>query len=825
MKSKRGERGKALAILVAALVTPATVRAAEPAAASEADESQPAAPTAESPAAPEAASEADEGQPAAPTAESPAAPEAAAAASHIPTEDQPAVGTPAVAPPPPAKQEDAATAENIADLQQLSLADLLAVPVWKVTTASKREESSATAPATVFVITKEDIYLRGYSNLVDVLKDLPGMEITEYIYALIGTQVAVRGVVGNNKVIVLVNGVRVNPPGGDPLPLRSDYSIREAEQIEVIYGPGSTLYGQDAISAVINIKTKKTGGEHWIDIGAGAGYPWRQEGWLGLNRKLGEAEINGYVQYSAANLTNRKDEFPDEYATYGQYYALTDQGAAILDDPKRWDRGLNGFLQLQSGNFSTQVWHRQSWRNSGEGRGGMIPAVPDNKWSDVATVADAKYLFKLAENVSLSSALTFNRYQILPESVFILPIMMSSGWIVDHKYAMETSVHLEETVSAKIGRYVSLLGGFAYGHYDIMPMGTVPANLNTSADISSQAGTIDYYTTPGDPSSKVSINKINNPVYQSVGIYAEGTVKIHERVRALVGMRIDKDERYDEIPLSPRAALIVNPLPELALKAIYTQAFVAPPPYNMFDVFAPGYQINTTNLDLKPEKARSFELNAEFRRESLLTSLSGFYNIQSDLLIGPGGVLTDASQISSAVYASPDGGPALPLTHDANSGRNRVYGCDVFGRYSLLRNLASVWGSYSYVDSEMENIYQGQEVKTGLPGLSHHNIRAGASFNIIRDKLFANLGFWLRSNPRNVTSFTPSAFSFGVSTLQGASEWPYELSANLIYRIAVGIEAFATLKNATNHHYASIYDSGAYPGETFRGIAGLRFRN
>ena len=77
---------------------------------------------------------------------------------------------------------------------------------------------------------------------------------------ILPVKVTVRGVVGNNKIIVLVNGMRVNPPGGDPLGIRSDFSVREAEQIEVIYGPGSTLYGQDAISAVINVKTKRTGG-------------------------------------------------------------------------------------------------------------------------------------------------------------------------------------------------------------------------------------------------------------------------------------------------------------------------------------------------------------------------------------------------------------------------------------------------------------------------------------------------------------------------------------------------------------------------------------
>jgi outer membrane receptor protein involved in Fe transport len=313
-------------------------------------------------------------------------------------------------------------------------------------------------------------------------------------------------------------------------------------------------------------------------------------------------------------------------------------------------------------------------------------------------------------------------------------------------------------------------------------------------------------------------------VYQNVGLYAEGTVKLHDRVSLLLGMRLDKDERYDEIPLSPRAALIVKPIDDLSLKAIYTQAYVAPAPYNMFDVYQ-SFWISTTNLDLKPERARSFELNAEFRRDNLLASVSGYYNIQTDLLLA-GGFASDASIVNLAVYPSPDPN-AYPvgLYHDANAGKNHTYGCDVYGRYSLAHKRATVWGAYSYVDSEMKNVLEGIEEKTGLHGLAHHNIRLGTTVNILKDKLFANLSLWLRSNPQNVLGYEASPYFPTQTTLEGASHWPYEASLNVIYRVYTGLEAFATVHNLTNHKYASIYDSAPYPGETLRGILGLRFRN
>ena len=106
--------------------------------------------------------------------------------------------------------------------------------------------SSRLWTAWVVVITAQDIRLRGYENLKDVLRDLPGMDTTENYFSEYGTLVPVRGIVGNNLIIVLVNGMRVNPPGGEYFPFRSDFSVRDVEQIEVIYGPGSTLYGEDA---------------------------------------------------------------------------------------------------------------------------------------------------------------------------------------------------------------------------------------------------------------------------------------------------------------------------------------------------------------------------------------------------------------------------------------------------------------------------------------------------------------------------------------------------------------------------------------------------
>ncbi len=96
------------------------------------------------------------------------------------------------------------------DLLSMPLSELMQI---EVITASRTLQSTLEAPAAVHVVTARQIEERGYQTLKDVLRDLPGMETIEYHFTEFGTLVPVRGIVGNNKLVVLVNGVRVNPPG------------------------------------------------------------------------------------------------------------------------------------------------------------------------------------------------------------------------------------------------------------------------------------------------------------------------------------------------------------------------------------------------------------------------------------------------------------------------------------------------------------------------------------------------------------------------------------------------------------------------------------
>ena len=125
-----------------------------------------------------------------------------------------------------------------------------------VVSASKRQQRLAEAPSAVYVISAADIQAYAFTTFADVLRYAPGMDI--YRVNDSNAVVGVRGFADerNNLVLVLIDGREVNVElfGSsflDNLPV----SLLEIERIEIVRGPGSTLYGANAFSGIINVIT------------------------------------------------------------------------------------------------------------------------------------------------------------------------------------------------------------------------------------------------------------------------------------------------------------------------------------------------------------------------------------------------------------------------------------------------------------------------------------------------------------------------------------------------------------------------------------------
>ncbi len=150
--------------------------------------------------------------------------------------------------------EDVSAADQ--DLQRMSLEDLAQV---RVTSVSLRPEALADAPASIFVIDAEDIRRSGAASLPELLRLAPNLDVQRV--NAVDYAISARGFNGfetSNKLLVLVDGRSIYSTLSSGVFWDArDLMLADIERIEVISGPGGTLYGANAVNGVINIITRK----------------------------------------------------------------------------------------------------------------------------------------------------------------------------------------------------------------------------------------------------------------------------------------------------------------------------------------------------------------------------------------------------------------------------------------------------------------------------------------------------------------------------------------------------------------------------------------
>ncbi len=154
-------------------------------------------------------------------------------------------------------------------LKQLSLADLGNV---EVTTASKEPEAVWKTPAAVFVITQEDIRRSGARNIPEVLRLAPGVEVAQVDSDHWSVGIRGFGAVIASKLLVLIDGRSVYTPlfAGVYWQVQAT-PLEDIERIEVIRGPGGTIWGANAVDGVISIITKSAKDTHGSLLSLGGG--------------------------------------------------------------------------------------------------------------------------------------------------------------------------------------------------------------------------------------------------------------------------------------------------------------------------------------------------------------------------------------------------------------------------------------------------------------------------------------------------------------------------------------------------------------------------
>ena len=188
----------------------------------------------------------------------------------------------------------AADLDESADLVSLSLEELLNM---EITTLSRKAEGLGNAPAAVFVISQKDIQRSGARTIPDLLRMVPGMQVAQ----IDGNKWAVtaRGANGRfaNKLLVLMDGRTLYSPllSGVYWDVQ-DTDIDAIERIEVIRGPGATMWGANAVNGVVNIITKNAADTTGGGVNVLTGNNGRIEGIVRYGGKLGSGHYRAYAK-------------------------------------------------------------------------------------------------------------------------------------------------------------------------------------------------------------------------------------------------------------------------------------------------------------------------------------------------------------------------------------------------------------------------------------------------------------------------------------------------------------------------------------------------
>jgi len=197
------------------------------------------------------------------------------------------------------------------DLTELSLEDLMNT---KVTSVSKKEQSLSKVAAAIFVITQEDIRRSGATNIPDLLRIVPGLDVAQ-INAN-SWAISARGFNHqfSDKLLVLVDGRTVYTPlfAGVYWDTQ-DVPLEDIERIEVIRGPGATVWGANAVNGVISIITKSAADTHGGLLVAGGG---TQDLALGLAQYGGK--IGGDASYRVFAKYLDHNHFPGRTGENGE---------------------------------------------------------------------------------------------------------------------------------------------------------------------------------------------------------------------------------------------------------------------------------------------------------------------------------------------------------------------------------------------------------------------------------------------------------------------------------------------------------------------------
>lgn len=462
-----------------------------------------------------------------------------------------------------AAQADPADLSSAVDLASMPLEALMQV---KVKSATLLSQSVTDAPAAVVVLTAKDIQAFGWRTLADALASLPGLYTTyDRTYSYLGAGGFQRPGDYNSRFLLLIDGMRLNDSVYDQAPIGDDFPLDMdlVERIEYVPGPGSAVYGSNALFGVINVVTKKGSDIHGAQAAASAGsfgekrarasYGWHGSGGADLVLSATTYERNG------------QDLYYPEFDTPDQNNGV----AQHLD----YDRAQYLFAKFAYQGFKIRAGYGNRTKGMPTAAYASVFNAPQST-TDTHSFIDATYSHAVASGLEIASEVYWERYDYTDTGPFGAPPITN----VDGDKAIWYGADVHATLS------------------------TIPRNKLVVGVSAMRDAARDQYNYNIDPYQLILNDRRSR---NSAGVYVEDEIRLPWRFTLNAGLRVDRDSTVGT-NASPRLALNYKPTDTDTFKLVYGRAYRAPNAYELYYTI-PGPGGQGSNPSLNPEHITTTE--------------------------------------------------------------------------------------------------------------------------------------------------------------------------------------------------------------------------
>jgi outer membrane cobalamin receptor len=478
------------------------------------------------------------------------------------------------------------------------------VPQEEVTAASRITQDVEDAPASVTLVTAEELRAFGSQTLYDALAGTRGIYGTDDLtYQSLGFRGFARAGDYGNRVLVTMDGHTLNDDqlGASYVGYDLISDLQDVERIEVVRGPGSALYGTGAFFGVLNLVTRQDGTTRPPHISIAADGERTARASTGASGKIGD---DGGWWISGGGAVSQGEDFD-----FPEYEAAGMDGRSV---------GADGFYsggaraRLWKGDVKAEAaWNARSKRIP-TGAFETVLASPDSDTTDERGFAELRWEPTLSDKVRLYTRLFGDRYDFRGNYAY------EDDTVHDQWHGTWTGAELRAVMTPSPA-FRFTIGG--------------EGDFHAQADLHG--------------ASKVSGTYLDeHPTYQVYAGYAVADIDAGKALSVEIGARTDYYSTFG-LAVSPRAALILRPAAAHTIKLLAGRAFRAPSPYELYYNDDGDTQIAAP--DLQPETIETGELEYTWRISSVTSATVAAYYDQIDSLIDLG--TTDADLLQ---YANTD---------------------------------------------------------------------------------------------------------------------------------------------------------------------------